>query len=111
MVPMQESTPFQERSPSVMGPERFPRHPDAGLPLRWRLLTASLSRSSSPDRGPFAWEFPGRLLLRPTPCGLRPTSRPSHSDICLPRGIVCWPFPQRRPADRDVAEHHKGGGW
>src|SRR3569832_1068656 len=52
-----------ERGPSVIGPERFPRHvfekttPDypfgGSSPLSIRRGAASLSRSSSPERGPF----------------------------------------------------------
>src|SRR4051812_29070794 len=66
-----------------------------GLPLRWK----PFHRPRFPEvHHPIAVLLPESFRGG---CSFGPLLRQSFGGR-LPRGIVCWPTPRRRPADRDV---------
>jgi len=74
----------RDGDPSVRGPERFTAGTPRGLPLRWdaRASRVCFPECPRPD-GPFAWEFPGRLLLRRRPgTQLSAPTGLSHQGAC-----------------------------
>src|ERR1700756_2754153 len=106
---MLECAPFLERDPSVIGPERFPRHSIAEWPDY--PFGGGGSISSKMDRPAFQ-----KFITRARSFCLRVSgavapSAPSFAKAMegVSREGSCGGHPRAPPADEDVARHHRGG--